>query len=111
MLCVFSYSDCGFWVASKHERALKKYVVEHGRAPTENSSAPCVVRKAGSITKVRAVELLNALHVESVTIMQYGQKAPFDNTVVQWALNNVRGIERRTIAEGVRPRFTQQVGM
>ena len=65
-------------------------MVEMERAVTENSAAPCIVRKEVPINIMDAHWLLEACEIGQFMVMQYGQKADFDNKVVQWALKNVR---------------------
>ena len=65
-------------------------MVQMGRAVTENSAAPCIVRKEVPINIMDAHKLLEAYGIGQFMVMQYGQKADLDNKVVQWALKNVR---------------------
>jgi hypothetical protein len=89
-ICLFRADTFTMWVDDNHRQKLVKAVVEKGRAATENIRAPCVVRKETPITTNDAYKLLETCDIESVVVMQYGQKADFDNNVVQWALDNVR---------------------
>ena len=65
-------------------------MVDKARALTENSNAPCIVRKEVRMSIQDAHELLRKCEIKRLTVMQYGQKADFANKVVQWALKNVR---------------------
>ena len=65
-------------------------MVQMGRAVTENRAAPCVARKGVPMNIMDAHRLLEACGIGQFMVMQYGQKADFDNKVVQWALKNVR---------------------
>jgi hypothetical protein len=56
---------------------------------TENSDAPCIVRKETPISIDEAHKLMERCGIVKFTVMQYGQKADFSNKVVQWALKNV----------------------
>ena len=78
------------WVAGKHRLQLTKHMVQMGRAVTENNAAPCVARKGVPISIEDAHMMLEACGIGQFMVMQYGQKADFDNKVVQWALKNVR---------------------
>lgn len=90
-MCLFNADNVTLWVLRKYERKLKQYVVEEGKAPTEHVFAPCAVRKGAPTSMEMACELLKKLSVETLTVVQYGQKAPFGSKVVQWALQHVRG--------------------
>ena len=80
------------WVGREHRLMLERcMVVDKARALTENSNAPCIVRKEVRMSIQGAYELLKKCEIERLTVMQYGQKADFGNKVVKWALKNVRG--------------------
>jgi hypothetical protein len=89
-ICLFRSDSFTMWVAGEHRLKLTKHMVQMGRAVTENSAAPCVVRKEVPISIEDAHRLLEACGIGQFMVMQYGQKADFDNKVVQWALKNVR---------------------
>jgi hypothetical protein len=91
-ICLFRTDNFTMWVEEKHRNTLRKAIVEKARAVTENSNAPCVVRKEAPITVKDAHKLLRSCQVASVTVMQFGQKADFGNKVVEWALKNARGV-------------------
>ena len=80
-ICLFRSDNFTMWVAGEHRLMLAKCMVQRAKAVTENSNAPCIVRKD---------TLLEMCEIERVTVMQYGQKADFGNKVVQWALKNVQ---------------------
>jgi hypothetical protein len=81
------------WVAREHRDELAKCIVERAKAVTENENAPCVARKEIPMDIKDARALLEKCNVAKVTVMQYGQKAAFDNKVVKWALKNVRYVD------------------
>lgn len=89
-ICLFRSDSFTMWVAGEHRLKLTKHMVQMGRAVTENSAAPCVVRKEVPISIEDAHRLLEACGIGQFMVMQYGQKASLDNEVVQWALKNVR---------------------
>jgi hypothetical protein len=78
------------WVYKEHRLQLERCMVDKARALTENSNAPCIVRKEVRMSIQGAHELLKKCDIERLTVMQYGQKADFGNKVVKWALENVR---------------------
>src|SRR5437868_4572360 len=88
-ICLFRSDNFTMWVAEEHHLMLAKCMVQRAKAVTENSNAPCIVRKETPITVKDAHTLLEMCEIERVTVMQYGQKADFGNKVVQWALENV----------------------
>ena len=89
-ICLFRSDSFTMWVANKHRLKLAKCMVQKARAVTENSDAPCVVRKEVPMNIEDAHKLLEVCGIARVMVMQYGQKADFGNKVVQWALKNVR---------------------
>jgi hypothetical protein len=78
------------WVAGEHRTKLLTFMVQRAKAVTENNNAPCVARKEAPISIDDAHALLSICGIVRFTVMQYGQKADFNNKVVQWALKNVR---------------------
>ena len=90
-ICLFRSDNFTIWVAREHRTKLAKCMVQRARAVTENSAAPCVVRKEAPISIKDAHKLLEICEIASIMVMQYGQKADFGNKVVQWALKKVRG--------------------
>ena len=91
-ICLFRGDSFTMWVAREHRLELAKCMVQRARAVTENSNAPCIVRKEVPISIKDACKLLKKCGIAIFTVMQYGQKADFGNKVVKWALNNVRVI-------------------
>lgn len=90
-ICLFCVDNFTMWVAREHRLKLERcMVVDKARALTENSNAPCIVRKEVRMSIQDAHELLRKCEIKRLTVMQYGQKADFANKVVQWALKNVR---------------------
>jgi hypothetical protein len=78
------------WVAGEHRTKLLTFMVQRAKAVTENNNAPCIARKEAPISIDDAHALLSICGIVRFTVMQYGQKADFNNKVVQWALKNVR---------------------
>jgi len=91
-ICLFRTDNFTMWVAKEHRPKLAKCMVQRARVVTENSNAPCIVRKEVPISVEDAHKLLEICEIAQVMVMQYGQKADFGNKVVKWALNNVRVI-------------------
>lgn len=90
-ICLFCADNFTMWVGREHRLKLERcMVVDKARALTENSNAPCIVRKEVRMSIQGAYELLKKCEIERLTVMQYGQKADFGNKVVKWALKNVR---------------------
>jgi hypothetical protein len=89
-ICLFRSDSFTMWVAGEHRLKVAKHMVQKGRAVTENSAAPCVVRKEAPMNIKDAHRLLEACGIGRCMVMQYGQKADLDNKVVEWALKNVR---------------------
>lgn len=89
-ICLFRSDSFTMWVAKEHRPKLAKCMVQRARAVTENSDAPCIVRKEVPISIKDVRKLLKKCGIAIFTVMQYGQKADFGNKVVKWTLNNVR---------------------
>jgi len=98
-ICLFRSDSFTMWVAGEHRLKLAKHMVQKARAVTENSAAPCVVRKEAPMNIKDAHGLLASCGIGQFTVMQYGQKADLDNKVVQWALKNVRMCVFQTTTE------------
>lgn len=88
--CLFRSGNFTMWVAREHQNDIAKCIGEKAKAVTENSNAPCIVRKEVPISIDSAHELLSKCNVKKFTAMQFGQKADVDNKTVEWALKNVR---------------------
>lgn len=89
-ICLFRAGNCTMWIAREHRAKVERWIVQKAKAVTENSGAPCVVRKEMPIDVKEAEKMLATCEIGRVTVMQYGQKTDFGNKVVQWALKNVR---------------------
>jgi len=89
-ICLFQTDNFTGWVTEVYRAEIKKFIVEKARAVTESSHAPCLVRKEAPITINDAHALMTKCRIKTLTVMQYGQKADFENKVVHWALKNVR---------------------
>jgi hypothetical protein len=78
------------WVDNKHRAVIVAYIVERmGRAVTNSEQPVCFVKKPVQISTKDACKMLQECKVATLTVMQFGQKADFDNRAVQWALKNV----------------------
>jgi hypothetical protein len=90
-MCLFCNGNFTMWVTKDLRERIVKYVVEkRGKAVTEGRESVCFVRVAVPISIEDACKLLTTCKVSELTVMQFGQKADFNNKAVQWALKNVR---------------------